>query len=65
MLAMDFGKHVSGNDAVPWAWLAKRPVWEDPEERLLWRMLENAPESELGQHFDRAENLVGNGNPRE
>lgn len=42
LLAFHFDKQLKADDPVLWNWLASRPVWGHPEERLLWRMLENA-----------------------
>ncbi len=42
LLAFEFSTCVGAEDALLWSWLAKRPVWGYTEERLLWRMLENA-----------------------
>jgi hypothetical protein len=63
LLAFDFSKQVSAEDAVLWNWLANRPAWAYPEERLLWRMLENAPKETLDRHFTRAEKLAAGGDP--
>jgi len=58
LLAFDFTKQLRADDAVLWTWLENRPKWEYTEERLLWRMLENAKRDELGGHFTRAEKLA-------
>jgi tetratricopeptide (TPR) repeat protein len=42
LLAFHFDKQLQADDPVLWNWLGTRPVWGHPEERLLWRMLENA-----------------------
>jgi hypothetical protein len=62
-LAFDFQQHVRADDEVLWKWLANRPKWEYTEERLLWRLLENAKDSELDEHFSRAEQLVEGNDP--
>lgn len=58
MLTFDFPKQLRVDDAVLWAWLENCPKWEYTEERLLWRMLENAKPNELDGHFTRAEKLT-------
>ncbi len=62
LLAFDFSRQVRADDAVLWNWLANRPAWEYAEERLLWRMLENAPKETLDQQFARAEALAAGKN---
>lgn len=42
LLGFDFSKSATADDAVLWNWLSNRPIWGHTEERLLWRMLENA-----------------------
>jgi hypothetical protein len=42
LLAFDFSASLRVKDPLLWDWLASRPEWESTEERLLWRMLENA-----------------------
>ena len=63
LLAFDFEKQVSADDAVLWNWLGNRPKWEHIEERLLWRMLERAKPDEMDKHFIRAEELARRGHP--
>jgi tetratricopeptide (TPR) repeat protein len=58
MLAFDFEKHLSVDDTVLWNWLGNRANWERTEERLLWRMLENAKRDDLERYFSRAEGLA-------
>lgn len=58
LLAYEFDKQVACNDDVLWRWLGNRPKWEAPEERLLWRMLQNARRDDLDKHFIRAEQLA-------
>lgn len=62
-LPFDFQKEIGGADEVLWTWLARRPVWDYGEERLLWRMLENTPRAERGAAFTRAEKLALEGEP--
>ncbi len=63
ILAFDFEKEVRVEDDVLWAWLTGRPKWEFTEERLLWRMLENAKREVLEAPFARAEKLAAGADP--
>ncbi len=63
LLAFDFPKYLDAGDEVLWMWLAQRPKWEYTEERLLWRMLENAPRDALDGFFARAEELARGQDP--
>jgi len=63
LLAFDFEKQLSADDAVLWTWLGNRAKWEHTEERLLWRMLERAEPGEIDKHFIRAEELARRGHP--
>jgi tetratricopeptide (TPR) repeat protein len=63
MLAFDFYKKISVDDALLWNWLASRPKWEHAEQRLLWRLLESAGRDDLDRHFERAESLVWKKDP--
>jgi hypothetical protein len=78
LLAYDFEKLVSVNDEVLWTWLKNRTKWEYPEERLIWRMLENAVPAEraferrisendiseiLDKNLSRAEKLAFENDP--
>ena len=58
LLAMDFEKHVRVDDEVLWVWLSSRPQWDYTEERLLWRMLEDAKQEDRDKYFLRAEELT-------
>ena len=58
LLASDLYKQISVDDPVLWNWLTNRPKWEYTEERLLWRMLENAKRDDLDKYFIRAEKCV-------
>ncbi len=40
--AYEIPDEIHGDDPVLWNWLANRPVWDNVERRLLWRMLEHA-----------------------
>jgi len=46
-----------------WSYLSARRKWDHAEERLLWRMVANVPESEREAHWIRAVSLVGNADP--
>lgn len=63
LLAFEFEKRLRVDDDVPWTWLASRPKWDYTEERLLWRLLENAPREQLEQPFARAEKLAAGADP--
>jgi tetratricopeptide (TPR) repeat protein len=63
LLAFYFNKQLSVEDDALWNWLANRAAWGYTEERLLWRMLENASPETLDRHFTRAEKLVTDGTP--
>jgi hypothetical protein len=63
LLAFDFEKHISPDDAVLWTWLENRPKWQNTEERLLWRMLEKVNQNDVDTHFAQAEKLAFNGDP--
>jgi tetratricopeptide (TPR) repeat protein len=63
MLAMDLGERVRADDEVLWTWLAARDGWDDAEERLLWKMLENAKRDELQPCLARAEKLAAGSHP--
>ncbi len=58
MLAFDLSHRVSVGDEVLWVWLSNREKWEHTEERLLWRMLENAKREEIDGHFARSAELA-------
>lgn len=62
-LAFDLPKHLNSDDEVLWTWLAAQGKWEHIEERVLLRMLENAPAAARDKHFTRAERLAGEKNP--
>lgn len=63
LLAFDFQKHISVDDDLLWNWLSQRPKWEHTEQRLLWRMLEQADSAKLADHFSHAENLIQDKDP--
>lgn len=63
LLAFDFEKHISVDDDLLWNWLSQRPKWEHTEQRLLWRMLENADRAALAANFSRAEDLTEDKDP--
>ncbi len=63
LLAFDFEKHIRADDDLLWNWLSERPKWEHTEQRLLWRMLENADRNAVADHFSRAENLAEDKDP--
>jgi len=63
MLAFDFAKYITADDEVLWSWLAHRPKWEHSESRLLWRMLESAPQGDLDPYLLRAEELAKQADP--
>lgn len=56
-------KQVRPDDSVLWDWLAERPQWGNPEERLLWQMLKNARPDRLPKYFLRAEKLANGHDP--
>ena len=58
LLAFDFTEEIRVDDELLWKWLSERPKWEHVEERLLWRMLEKANRSGVGEYFSRAEKLA-------
>jgi hypothetical protein len=58
LLAFDFTEDIRVDDELLWKWLSERPKWEHVEERLLWRMLEKANRSGVGEYFSRAEKLA-------
>ena len=63
LLAFDFPRHVHADDEVLWTSLGNRSRWEHVEQRLLWRMLENASPDKLDESFARAERLVKGKDP--
>jgi tetratricopeptide (TPR) repeat protein len=63
VLAFDFPTYLDAKDETLWTWLAGRPKWGFVEERLLWRMLENAPREALDGFFARAEGLAREQDP--
>jgi tetratricopeptide (TPR) repeat protein len=63
LLAFDFEKQIIADDEVLWKWLSGRQKWEYTEERLLWRMLENAKKDDLDKHFSHAEEIVKDKDP--
>ena len=58
LLAFDLYKQISVDDPVLWNWLTNQTKWEHTEERLLWRMLENAKQDNLDKHFIYAEDAA-------
>ncbi len=62
-LAMELGERVRTDDDVLWTWLGARGGWGDAEERLLWKMLENAKRDEMEPHLVRAEKLATGSHP--
>lgn len=63
LLAFDFPKHLNPKDEILWTWLAGRPRWENTEERLVWRMLENSSRDALDEFLSRAEILADGQDP--
>lgn len=63
LLASDFSKQLSADDAVLWNWLEKRTTWKFAEERLLREMLKNAKQDELDGYLIRAEKLASGNDP--
>jgi hypothetical protein len=63
LLASEFPQHVDPKDEILWTWLAGRPKWESTEERLLGRMLENAPRDVLDGFLARGEKLASGQDP--
>jgi tetratricopeptide (TPR) repeat protein len=61
LLAFEFPKHAGADDPALWTWLEKRPKWDYTEERLLWRMLENADRQNLDPYLTRAEKIASDG----
>lgn len=58
LLAYDLPKKVDPDEPILWAWLSRREKWDNPDERLLWRMLESAPRDSRDKYFTRAEKLA-------
>lgn len=62
-LVFQFEKEIAPEDPALWAWLAKRPQWDYTEERLVWRLLENAGPARLEKCLVRAEGLAAGADP--
>ena len=62
-LAFEFSDILNPNELSYWKWLGNRPRWEYIEERLLWRLLENASENQREQVFRQAEDLCKGADP--
>lgn len=58
LLAYDLPKHLEADEPILWEWLAKRAKWDNPGERLIWRMLESVPRGARDKYFTRAEELA-------
>jgi|GEM_PF-1793257 len=58
LLAYDLPKHIDPSEPILWKWIASRPKWDHPEERLVWRMLEAVPAESQDEYFTRAEKLA-------
>jgi len=58
LLAYDLRKHVNADEPILWNWISRRKAWENPEERLIWRMLESVPAGSRDKYFTRAEKLA-------
>lgn len=63
LLAFDFYREISVDDALLWNWLASQPKWEHTEQRLLWGLLVSAKRDDLDKHFSRAEEFVHGKDP--
>ncbi len=58
LLAYELENSIDPEEAILWDWLARRAKWDNPEERLLWRMLESVPPKNRAAYFARAEKLA-------
>lgn len=58
LLAYDLPKHLDADEPILWNWLARREKWDNPEERLVWRMLESVPPGSRDKYFIRTEKLA-------
>jgi len=58
LLAYELENSIDPEEAILWNWLARRATWDNPEERLLWRMLESVPREKRDAYFARAEKLA-------
>jgi len=62
-LAYDFEKEIGAEDPLLWGWLEKRTKWDYTEERLVWRLLENAGVEGRERCLVRAESLAAGADP--
>jgi len=58
LLAYDLSKHLDIDEPILWQWLARRAKWGNPDERLIWRMLESVDREGREKYFTRAEEFA-------
>jgi len=50
--------HLDADEPILWKWLAKREKWDNPEERLLWRIIESKSPETRDPYYARIEKLA-------